>query len=113
MWPFELIIVVGFFIATISTAKGIGYVRSRLQMDPVDAFEVEYILRKRKVWKDFELGRMTCAACGNAISFQNLGTLAEDEMNGEIEFVCKNPSCLELYMRQLEEKMWDCEEDAS
>ena len=113
MWPFEIILVVGFFVATISTAKGIEFVRSRLQVAPVDSFEVEHLLRKRSIWTDFNLGKITCAACGSMISFQNLGTLAEDDMNGEIEFVCKNPSCLELYMRQLEADMWDCEENAS
>jgi len=113
MWQIGIIIVACFFVATVSTVKGMEYVRSRLQIAPVDSFEVEYMLRKKSVWNDFKAGNVTCAACGVTISFHNLGTLAEDEASGEIEFVCKNPSCLESYLRQLEADMWDCEDAAS
>lgn len=100
-------------MATISTAKGISIVWSRLQPAPTDSFEVEGMLRHRQLWRRFVSGEIRCSTCDVVVSFENLGTLSEDVSTDELEFICRNPECLDRYLNALESTVWNDKDNAS
>lgn len=107
------IAIVGIFVAAVGAYEGIDYVRHRLQLAPVDSYDVEGMLRKRNLWKPFKDGEILCAGCGEPVSFGNLGTIVRERTTGKLDLVCRKPTCLSKYMNDLEMKMWDAPENAS
>lgn len=111
MWQL-LLTIVGIFVATVGMYEGVDYVR-KTYFEPADSLDVEILLRKRGLWNAFSSGEIKCAGCGGTVSFANLGTLVEPEGKDRIDFVCRNPICLENYIREYESKMWSVSENAS
>jgi hypothetical protein len=52
--------------------------------------------------KEFQLGRLTCRACGDVITMDNLNAFLPD--SGQIRIFCSKPDCVKGLMQILSER---------
>ena len=64
----------------------------------ISDFELEELLDKKCLRASFDKGEIHCATCGETITRNNLGLIAEKK---ELDFICRNPACSIEYERRI------------